>query len=162
MSKFEAYSSLSAPASGDLLLITDISDTSMSASGSTKSITADTLLYGRLVVAATAVAGVSLINGTQTILSWTAPNDGKTHLVIPIVQVHVTSNETGGNIGTSWTLPDGSSVSNTPFSGGANTGVFTSGNLIPAVVGAGQAFNLTQSSALTAGAAKVFAVLLGL
>jgi hypothetical protein len=111
--------------------------------------------------AATPLAGFPLVNGTPNILTWTAPADGQMHTVFPVVVVHVTSQETGGNINVGWTTPDGASFSATPFFGGASAGVYQSNNLLPALIEAGTTFTISQSSALTGGAAVVFAAIWG-
>ena len=50
-------------------------------------------------VATTGPNGFALQNGTPTILEWTAPNDGKLHVVLTALLVVVTNPETGGPCG---------------------------------------------------------------
>ena len=106
-------------------------------------------------VASTGVAGYTKVNGTGTILSWTAPNDGVTHLCQLVAQEVVTSGETGGAI--SYTC--GASASANIFTGGKSAGTFLApDSAVPTdlLVQPGQAVTVTQSNALTAGACKVF------
>lgn len=113
------------------------------------------------VVAATPYpAGIALVNGTQTFLSWTAPNDGQQHRFTVVAGLHVTSIETGGQIKINFTLPDGTAGSGTPFAGGGAAGAFVA-NEIAVPVQAGSAVTVTQSTALTAGAAVLFAEIWG-
>lgn len=109
---------------------------------------------------ATPVAGVALINGTQTIVSWTAPNDGQLHRVVLFTTRDVTSGETGGAETVSLVAPDGTVGGYTLSGGNAPTGV-TSGTTQSWIIKAGTAFTLTQSSALTAGAAIRWAEIWG-
>lgn len=112
-------------------------------------------------VASTPVAGYTLINGTSTILTWTAPNDGKNHLAEVFYQLSVTSAETGGAIQSSYTAPDGNLGVSTALAGGSGTGRFTPNGPQMFILGPGQAININQSSALTAGAAVLWVTILG-
>lgn len=62
---------------------------------------------GISTVAATALAGWTMTTGTPTILSWTAPNDGKVHNVTVGGSFYVTSATTGGQINVTYTVPSG-------------------------------------------------------
>lgn len=105
-------------------------------------------------------AGFALQNATPTVLSWTAPNDGKDHLLIVVAALHVTSAETGGQVSVNTTLPDGSGLnSGAFFAAGLGTG--TNANSAMRIVQAGSTSTLTQSSALTAGASLLFAQIYG-
>jgi hypothetical protein len=106
-------------------------------------------------VADTGAAGYTLVNGTGTILSWTAPADGQQHMVQFSAVQHVTSAETGGAVTSSGLAPDGSAYATTVFAGGSGAGL--SRALQSMQVEAGQTVTLLQSSALTAGAAVVWA-----
>lgn len=107
------------------------------------------------VVASTGVTGYTLVNGTGTILTWTAPNDGALHRVVLITGQHVTVAETGGQISLNTTLPDGTAVNPTVFAGGSGTG--GSGFTTSRNIQANSTVTLTQSSALTVGAAVLWA-----
>lgn len=108
--------------------------------------------------ATTGVAGFALVNGTPTILSWTAPNDGLMHRVSLIAQENVTAPETGGQVNINFKDQQGSTQNRQAFAGGAGTG-FTGGFTPMAfLVQAGQQVTVTQT-ALTAGAATVWAEL---
>ena len=43
------------------------------------------------LLASTPAAGFALINGTTTILSWTAPADGKNHRLSVFASAHISS-----------------------------------------------------------------------
>jgi hypothetical protein len=117
--------------------------------------------------AATPAAGYTLVNGTGTIISWTAPNDGQLHWVIVFGLGHVTSPQTGGQINISFTAPDGTAKSAAYDGGGHGTGVFEpnngGGTGYPAIlVQAGSAVSVVQQTALTAGASLFWAGIWGL
>ena len=109
-------------------------------------------------VATTGMAGFPLQNGTPTILSWTAPNDGQLHVIIAAVLLVVTAAESGGQI--NWKF---GAVSNIIISGSLGVGeylagygqtpIFQSGG----VLRPGDTFAFTQGSALTSGAATAYA-----
>ena len=107
--------------------------------------------------ATTGVAGFALQNATPTIISWTAPNDGQMHRFQLFAVVHVSSNETGGAIATQWTAPGGQSGLSTPFAGGSGSGlVLTAADRVN-LVEPGTTVSLVQSTALSGGAAVVWA-----
>lgn len=112
------------------------------------------------VQATTGTTGFTLANGTSTVLSWTAPNDGLLHRVLVHAGLHVTSTETGGAISLTITQPDGSIYPATMYAGGSGSGA-VSGVTIAHPVKAGTAVVIAQSSALTAGAAIMWAEILG-
>ena len=111
-------------------------------------------------VADTGINGFALVNGTPTIISWTAPNDGNLHPFVITGGTHVTVAETGGAVHGAWTLPDSTNASAGTDSGGRAPGGFgwTSQS---GVIGPGQTVIVSQSSALTAGAATVWAQIYG-
>jgi hypothetical protein len=109
--------------------------------------------------ASTGPDGFALQNGTPTILSWTAPNDGQMHRVLLLAGLNVTSDETGGQVKLTLTQPDGSTRGPTIFSAAQSAG--TQGVIQDGLVKAGSTVTLAQSSALTGGAAVVFAELWG-
>jgi len=107
-------------------------------------------------LATTGNSGVALINGTQTILTWTAPSDGNLHIVCWALLQHVTSNETNGAVVTTIT---GKYTVGNGFAGGSTTGWYQSGG--SACLNAGDTFQVNQSTALTGGAATVYGLLWG-
>lgn len=117
--------------------------------------------FGLGMQAATPVAGVALVNGTPAIITWTTPNDGLQHRVAVFGEVNVGSTETGGAIRLAYTDPAGNAHNVTLTAGGSGAGLasFGSGNLV--CVQANTAVTVSQSSALTGGAATVFAEIWG-
>lgn len=114
---------------------------------------------GLTLQATTGVAGTALVNGTPTILSWTAPNDGQMHRAVLIVSQHVTSSETGGQLAYMFNAPDGSGPAANPFAG--NFGVGFAGIINVALIAPGSVFSFKQNTALTVGAAMVWAEIWG-
>ena len=110
--------------------------------------------YAQLVT--TGNAGVALINGTQTILTWTAPNDGNLHIVNWALLQHVTTLEVGGAV---VTTISGLYTQGNGFGGSSSVGYNASGgiNVIPP----GDTFQINQSTALTSGAAIVYGLIWG-
>jgi len=118
---------------------------------------------GMTLLASTPASGTALANGTQTILTWTAPNDGNMHRFALTSVVHVTSAETGGGLQLQWKLPDGTADTNGLYAGGSGTGIQINpgGGVFMQLVEPGTTVNFVQTSALTAGAATVWAELWG-
>jgi hypothetical protein len=110
------------------------------------------------IVQSTGQAGYTLINGTGTLFTWTAPNDGALHRFTINATQHVTGAETGGVIQVAFTAPDGTASTFNLFAGGSGLGV-TSGTGSRQVE-AGTVVTVSQSTALTAGAAILWADLL--
>lgn len=122
---------------------------------------------GLTAVASTGAAGFALTNGTPTILTWTAPNDGNLHYAIFAGSLFVSSSDTGGTVVFTWTDP-GSGGSSTLFAAGLAAGKRTPGgtstmfgatNIVS--VSPGTTVAVSQSTALTAGAATVYGAILG-
>jgi hypothetical protein len=116
------------------------------------------------LLASTGPAGFSLVNGTPSIVSWTAPSDGQLHRVMIFANMDVTSGPgiTGGNVSCSFTLPDGTTASLATITGGQGFAGFNFSMFQPnMMVRAGTTVTVSQSSALTAGAAVVWAELWG-
>jgi|SRR5215469_13744344 len=86
----------------------------------TSSGTAATWQLGLLRQAATANAGIALINGTQNFVSWTTPNDGNNHRAQVMFVLDVTVAQTGGATGATFTAPDGTVNTNVVFLAGSN------------------------------------------
>jgi hypothetical protein len=110
-------------------------------------------------VAATANAGYTLINGTGSILTWTAPNDGNNHRVMVAGGIYVSTTEVGGTVVLNITLPNSVAVSPSVFAANQGAGYHAQGNYGVHLVAPGSTVTLQQSAALTGGAAVVFAEL---
>jgi hypothetical protein len=110
-------------------------------------------------VATTGMSGYVLINGTGTILSWTAPNDGRLHAVQVYTLMSVTSATTGGDLQITFTDPT-NNPKNTDWLY-ANRTVDDKSTDYPQwlhlLVHPGGTVTLTQNTALTAGAATIWA-----
>ena len=112
-----------------------------------------------IITAETSATGVALINGTQTILTATVPNDGKVHLLVGASVVKdVTTALTGGKITIKWTTGAGDtravSTGLTTVTAHSISVVYTTASL---TLKAGTLVTLEQTTAMTAGAAKVYA-----
>jgi hypothetical protein len=110
--------------------------------------------------AATPAAGFPLVNGTPTIISYTAPNDGNIHTAMVSITKVVTSTETGGQINIAFTV--GGQAQNLVLMGGANPpGVIFTANAIRylTMMDPNTTVTVSQSVALTAGASVVYAEL---
>ncbi len=107
------------------------------------------------LVAATPAAGFALQNGTPTILTWVVPNDGALHTLNIVMTLHVTSLETGGQITVTTTDPSGTAANPVAFAGGAAAG--STPQQYQRLLQAGSTVTLAQTSALTAGAASIWA-----
>jgi hypothetical protein len=145
---------------GAVVVLSDQQYSGLSASFKSTYLSADTTVSGSLALqAATPVAGFALQNATPTILTWTAPNDGALHRVLLMINLHVTSAETGGSIGVTIPLPDGSSLTPTINAGGFGAGVqaYTYTDFVKA----GGTTTFSQTGALTGGAATVWAEIWG-
>lgn len=113
--------------------------------------------------ATTPAAGVALTNGTPTILSWTAPNDGQLHQAVVVCNMDVTSAETGGDVTVNFDLPNGTNTGFTIMPGGQAAGFnFGSAPQTSLLVKAGTSVVIAQYTALTAGAATLWARIWGL
>ena len=116
---------------------------------------------GDSVKASTPAAGFALQNGTPVIITWTAPNDGKLHPVLVVAALDVTVAETGGAVGVTVAAGAGLGVTNPIFAGGKGIGNYQGADSgVPdtnLVLGPGQTVTVAQTSALTLGAATVFA-----
>jgi hypothetical protein len=108
-------------------------------------------------VATTGAAGTALVNGTPTILSWTAPNDGSLHVVSVFSVIKVTTLEVGGLVQLLATT-GGTAGTYTLMAAALGVGV-TLGLATTAVVDPGTTVSIVQGSALTVGAATLFATM---
>lgn len=108
-------------------------------------------------VASTPVAGVSLSTSAQTILTWTAPNDGNLHYATVFGNLHVSSAETGGVIDGVFTDPGGNTITAPLDAGGHGAGTYSFTAKV-VCIGAGSTVEVTQA-ALTAGTALAWAAI---
>jgi hypothetical protein len=114
------------------------------------------------LLAATPVAGYTLVNGTGNIISYTFPNDGKLHRVAVAATLSVSSSMTGGNVYLNGTAPDGTAIFEQMVTGGqAGPEAYWINFPYTVVVEAGSTIAVAQQFALTAGAAKLWAELYG-
>jgi hypothetical protein len=117
---------------------------------------------GLFLQAATPVAGVALVNGTPTILSWTPPNDGKLHRFTYFASMVVTAPETGGTVGFQFDAPGNVFASWNIFAPNQGAGYSFGQTVLQGQVCApGQPVTLVQITALTAGAATLWAEIWG-
>lgn len=120
------------------------------------------MIYGSglQLQAATPVAGTALANGTPAILSWTAPNDGGLHRAVVFGVLDVAVQEVGGQVNVAYTLPDGTANSFAALNAGMGAGP---ANLFSYtfVVKAGTTVTVAQATALTGGAATLWAEIWG-
>lgn len=116
------------------------------------------------LLATTGPGGFALVNGTPAIITWTAPNDGQLHRVQVTALAHVTSAETGGQVNLTYFAPFAGATLHTTTVLAAGLGTDTAGqvNTLPFVtVQPGTVVSIAQGSALTAGAATVWAEIWG-
>lgn len=117
-------------------------------------------------VAATDPAGFALQNATPAILTWNVPNDGQPHRVTLFGLINVTAAETGGLVQVQYTGPQAGAQLHTSTIFAAGLALDTAGQTPAAslnvIVAPGSVVTLAQASALTAGAARVWAELWGL
>lgn len=167
--KVSAYTALTAPAANDLLVVVDVDDLTQAASGTTKSITVAALLgtagVGMTLQAATPAAGYTLVNGTGAVISWSVPNDGSNHRFAIWANLHVATAETGGLIQVEYTGPwvGASTHFGQVFAAGlaADTTGQNPPGLWNTIVAPGSTVTIAQTSALTAGAATMWAEIWG-
>lgn len=80
-------------------------------------------------VADTGTAGFALQNSTPHILSWTAPADGRLHMVTCAAYGYVSAAETGGEVRLHATTPEGPAIIVVVFGGNSGTGILGPGRL---------------------------------
>lgn len=102
-------------------------------------------------VASTPVAGIALINGTQVLAQFTAPNDGQLHYMTAVLSLQVTSAETGGQISVNFVDPQGNARSFTAIASGAGVGL--NSLVVPRLIQPNSVVSVSQSVALSGGAA---------
>jgi hypothetical protein len=149
------------------VLLSDQQYSELSASFKSSLLAAD-VIQGTLAPQATTAtnfpSGYALVNGTGTIFSWTPPNDGQLHHFLLDLFLLVTSNTTGGDISlTFWDPADFSAHTEIILGGTQSVGphgtTLQGYSNIP--VPGGKPVTLAQTSAMTAGAATLWADLLG-
>jgi hypothetical protein len=111
--------------------------------------------------ATTPVGGVPLINGTQIVLTWNVPNDGKLHYLQVFASMTITTATTGGWIGLYFTAPDNSAAEYDILSGTQAVGFNESIQSFPFICRAGTTVTVRQETAMTAGAATLWASIWG-
>jgi hypothetical protein len=118
-------------------------------------------LGGQSKQAATAVAGYTLVNGTGNVITWTTPNDGLQHRVTIMASLDVTVAETGGQISATYTTPDAGAGNHTLFAAGLGTTPALPAAPWTIIVGANTTVTVLQATALTVGAAVLWAEIWG-
>lgn len=115
------------------------------------------------LLATTGAAGFALVNGTPNVITWTAPNDGGIHRVLLMAALRVAVTEVGGAVSLTFTTPDNNPFTVLVVPGAAVAGlalISAAGNAFLPVL-AGTTVTVAQSSALTLGAATLWAELWG-
>lgn len=118
-------------------------------------------LHTLTLKATTGVNGFALVNGTPNIISWVVPNDGKLHRMMIFSTLQVTSTETGGVVNYSYNTPAGLAVNEQLAAGGVATGLNTTFSYT-VIVQPGSTVIISQGTALTGGAATLWAEIWGL
>jgi hypothetical protein len=113
-------------------------------------------------VATTGPGGFTLQDATPDIFTWTAPDDGNLHAVALYGEKYVSSTETGGEIGLTFTI-GGQTGTVDPWGGGGAEGIRPNGTVgaLNIVVDPGSTVTLAQATALTGGASVLYALLYG-
>ena len=114
-------------------------------------------------VGSTGLPGFTLINGSINIFSWTPPNDGNMHRVAIFSSLTVTSAETGGKIAVNFNDPSNTAQSRQLYGPGLGIGYNnpSSGSPLLVPVYPGVPVVLVQATALTVGAAQLWAEMWG-
>lgn len=112
---------------------------------------------GPVAAQAVTASGTALINGTQTLLSWAAPNDGQMHGFVIVGSLEVATNETGGQITFTYTH---NGTANTIQLVAASQVAGTFSIFAGRVCDPNTTVTVSQASALTAGSSTVSAAIL--
>jgi hypothetical protein len=117
---------------------------------------------GLIKRASTGVPGYTLADSTNTILTWTAPNDGQMHRAELWAIKYVTVVEVGGGVSYSNTMPNGDTNFYDFDAGNNPVGVVTE-YLQPwnVLLAPGGTIFIAQQSALTSGASIIWAEIWG-
>lgn len=121
-----------------------------------------TYLHALTLKAATPLAGFALQDGTPGIISWAVPDDGKLHRFTYFASMSIGSDQDGGDVDVGWFAPDGSEQGFTVFSGGQGAGQNFSQTALGIICGPGTTVTIAQTTALTGGAATLWAEIWGL
>lgn len=108
------------------------------------------------LVATTGIVGFNLAATSGDIITWTAPNDGNMHRVMTIVEMHVTSALTGGQVQAVHNPPDGGSYNAQIIAANSAAGYHNISNPVY-LVAPGGTFAVHQGSGVSAGAGVVWA-----
>lgn len=123
--------------------------------------TAPAWQIGYTLQSQTAAAGFTLANSTNTIITWSVPNDGAIHHLLCSAYVFATATMTGGQINMSFTDQGGNVISGVDLVNGGTTTGNANWNFQIFPVKAGTTVTISQGTALTAGAAKCWAEIWG-
>jgi trimeric autotransporter adhesin len=113
------------------------------------------------LLATTGINGYTLVNGTGNIITWTAPNDGNLHRVMVLASLTVTSATTGGQISISFTAPGGGVGGPTIFNASLSAATRAPSSPTTVVIEANTTISVSQTSAMSAGAAVLWAEIWG-
>lgn len=116
---------------------------------------------GLSLVAQTPGTGTALVNGALTFCTWNVPNDNNLHTALVVATLVVGSTETGGATGLTYTDPSNTARTNFQILAGAQTAGLHLWGFITTLVYPGTAFQVVQTSALTAGAATMYVAVWG-
>jgi hypothetical protein len=113
--------------------------------------------------ATTGINGYALVNGTGTIISWTPPNDGNMHRSVVFAMLNITSTETGGELAIEFYGPSsaGGNLAFGLFSPNLGAGWEGITSWIAILSAPNEPVAITQYSALTGGAAVLYAEIWG-
>jgi hypothetical protein len=113
--------------------------------------------------ATTGAAGFALVNGTPTIITWTAPSDGNLHRFMIFSSIYVPVTTTGGSILAQYTKPGAAGqVSHTLYPASvAAPGDILASNKYLELIAPGTTVSILQTSAMTAGTATLWAEIWG-
>lgn len=111
--------------------------------------------------ATTGPNGFALQNATPVILTWNVPNDGQLHRFIVASSLIVSVAETGGQVNVHFTTPDGTVTVFDISNGGGGTGFDYSAGRYLVIVKPGTTVTISQDTALTLGAAILWAEIWG-
>jgi len=112
------------------------------------------------LAASTGPNGYVLVNGTGPVIAWQAPADNLLHRVAVFASLVVGTLEVGGQIVLNFTDPSGTARNLNFYSAGQAAGYFAAtGGGVPLLitVKAGTTVTLSQGTALTGGAATLWA-----
>lgn len=109
----------------------------------------------------TDVGGFAYVNGTPTILSWTAPQDGQLHRVCVFAGGQVGVTQVGGAVTLAAQNPSGGNAVTQLDPGGHAVGAIVFATPKFLIVESGGLVTVQQSSAMTSGTATLWAELWG-